>query len=94
MPTTRTGAHVEPHDAIGPKGTGPDGNKRTRKREPWHLNKKIRKMARLEIGDAFEMRGRVMVGMVVAMVLGLAMSAMGVKWVLMLLVGKVFGWGR
>jgi hypothetical protein len=89
-----TGAHVKPHDAIGPKDAGLDDKKRTEKRESWHLNKKIRKVARLEIGDAFEMRGRVIVGMIVAMMLGLAILLVGVKWILMLLVGKVMGWER
>jgi hypothetical protein len=87
-------SHVEPHGALGPKDVELDDKKTTRKRESWHLNKKIRKIARLEIGDAFDMRGRVIVGMVVALVMGLAMLLVAVKWVLLLLAGKLSGWGR
>lgn len=46
-----------------------------RKRRSWHLHKKIRKIAKLEINDAFEIRGRVMVAMVVAFLL-LAFAAL------------------
>lgn len=72
-------AHVEPHDAIGPNQGGPvEGGKKRKK--SWHLNKKIRKMAKLEVSDAFEMRGKFIVGMLV--VLGLASVGlwMALKW--------------
>ena len=55
--------HVMPPDALNPdQRRGKD----KRKRKSWHLHKKIRKIARLEISDAFEMRRRVMVAMAVA----------------------------
>lgn len=38
-------------------------DKEKRKRKSWHLHRKITKIARLEINDAFEMRGKVMVAM-------------------------------
>ncbi|KAL5121948.1 hypothetical protein ACEQ8H_000164 [Pleosporales sp. CAS-2024a] len=72
-----TSTHVEPHDAIGPKQGGQPEKKRMR---PWHLHRKIRKVAKLEISDAFDMRGKVMVGMCATMVVGSMMAWMGLKW--------------
>ena len=46
------------------------------------MNRKIRKMAKLEIGDAFEMRGRIAVGLVVMMILACVASWMGLKWLM------------
>ncbi|KAH7072981.1 hypothetical protein BKA63DRAFT_55129 [Paraphoma chrysanthemicola] len=63
--------HVEPSDAISPEnGEQMDGKHKGK--SSWHLHKKIRKVAKLEISDAFELRGRVIVMMVVVMALGLA----------------------
>jgi hypothetical protein len=39
-------------------------------------------MAKLEIGDAFEMRGRIAVGLVVMMILACVASWMGLKWLM------------
>ncbi|KAF3044671.1 hypothetical protein E8E12_008474 [Didymella heteroderae] len=64
--------HVEPNDAIAPKDGQLDGTgeakaakqeKKKRRKESWHLNKKIRKIARLEVSDAFENQGRMIVVM-------------------------------
>ena len=58
--------HVEPPDALNPdQRQGRD----KRKRKSWHLHRKIRKIARLEISDAFEMRRRVMVAMALVIML-------------------------
>ncbi|KAF2242768.1 hypothetical protein BU26DRAFT_132684 [Trematosphaeria pertusa] len=57
--------HVEPHAAISPRQAEDKGK---RKRKSWHLHRNIRKVARLEISDAFEMRGRVMLGIVGSLV--------------------------
>ncbi|KAH9860549.1 hypothetical protein J1614_011880 [Plenodomus biglobosus] len=75
--------HVEPHDAIGPpKDAAGQGQKnKAKKRKSWHLNKKIRKVAKMEISDAFEMRGRVMVLMLFVIVLAsIAMWTIS-KWI-------------
>lgn len=74
---------MEPHDAIGPnQGEPVEGKKR---KKSWHLNKKIRKMAKLEVSDAFELRGRVIVGMLVVTILAFGGLWMGVRWLLQLL---------
>jgi hypothetical protein len=66
--------HVEPCDTISPKSGG------KKKRGSWHLNKKIRKMAKLEVSDAFEMRGMVIVVMLAMMLVGAVVLGVGVKW--------------
>tara|TARA_R110002003_G_scaffold13_1_gene836 strand:- start:3290 stop:3682 length:393 start_codon:yes stop_codon:yes gene_type:complete len=71
--------HVGPCDSISPKSDGPKEGKHQKKRS-WHLNKKIRKMAKLEISDALEMRGRVIAVMLVMMAIGSMLLWMGVKW--------------
>ncbi|KAJ4318358.1 hypothetical protein N0V94_004488 [Neodidymelliopsis sp. IMI 364377] len=67
--------HVEPNDAIAPKAGQLDGardeGERKKRKKSWHLNKKIRKIARLEVSDAFESQGRIIVVMVAAMVFAL-----------------------
>lgn len=68
-----------PCDSISPKSDGPKEGKHQKKRS-WHLNKKIRKMAKLEISDALEMRGRVIAVMLVMMAIGSMLLWMGVKW--------------
>jgi hypothetical protein len=68
---------VQPSDAISPKQ-----GKKTKER-PWHLNKKIRKVVRMEVSDAFEMRGKVMAGMMGGIVLGLAALGWAGYWMLM-----------
>jgi hypothetical protein len=84
--------HVEPNDAISPKQGGQDESKtRKKKKRSWHLNKKIRKVAKLEVSDAFEMRGRVIVGMVVLMAFGSLALWIGVRWLLVSLVAFLFG---
>lgn len=73
--------HVEPHDAISPGSASQTGGTQLRKkRTSWHLHKKIRKVARLEIGDAWEMRGRVIVAMAAIMLLTCAVLCMALKW--------------
>ncbi|USP79895.1 uncharacterized protein yc1106_07169 [Curvularia clavata] len=66
--------HAEPHDAISPR---PGEHE---KRGSWHLHKKIRKVAKLEVGDALEMRGRVMVGMMAALVMVAVAACLGLTW--------------
>lgn len=58
--------HVEPPDALNPDQRQ---GRNKRKRKSWHLHRKIRKIARLEISDAFEMRRRVMVAMALVIML-------------------------
>jgi hypothetical protein len=82
--------HVEPHDAISqqPDAQGDEKKKKkeeeekrpAKKRSSWHLNKKIRKVAKLEIGDALEMRGRMIVAMTAFMILACAACWVGLKW--------------
>jgi hypothetical protein len=74
--------HVEPSDAISPKSSvsPTEGGKKSKR--SWHLNKKIRKMAKLEVSDAFEMRGRVIVVMLVMMALASVGLWMSGKWAL------------
>ncbi|KAH7391785.1 hypothetical protein BKA66DRAFT_412844 [Pyrenochaeta sp. MPI-SDFR-AT-0127] len=76
-----SGGRLEPHDAIGPrKGEYSPGGKK--KSKSWYLNKKIRKVAKMEIGDAFQLRSRIMAGMVIVLVLSSAALCMGLKWLL------------
>jgi hypothetical protein len=64
------------------------GGKKTKK--SWHLNKKIRKMAKLEVGDALEMRGKVIMGMLAVMGLVSMVLWMGAKWLMALLWHALF----
>jgi hypothetical protein len=77
--------YAEPNEAIGPK----DGAKR-KKRRSWHLNRKIRKMAKLEIGDALEMRGQIMAGMAVVGMLGCVVLWMVMKWCVVSMASMMF----
>ncbi|EUC36815.1 hypothetical protein COCCADRAFT_2127 [Bipolaris zeicola 26-R-13] len=81
-----TAHHVEPHDAISPKPDAqsafmrPGGKNKKKKKKSWHLNKKIRKVAKLEIGDALEMRGRMIAAMAVFVILAGVVCWMGLRW--------------
>jgi hypothetical protein len=92
-----TTGHFEPHDAIGPR---PDEQgeekpnkrkKKKKKRKSWHLNRKIRKIAKLEIGDALEMRGRMIVVMFIVLGLACGMLWMGAKWVIVSASQLIYG---
>ncbi|KAL6708701.1 hypothetical protein ACN47E_002397 [Coniothyrium glycines] len=85
--------HVEPHDAIGPRDatTGEPSKNANKKSKPWHFHKKIRKMTKLEISDAFEMRGKVIVGMIVVLLLSSIALWMGLRWALVSLSAALFG---
>jgi hypothetical protein len=84
-------AHVEPNDAISPKQGGQAEGETRKKKRSWHLNKKIRKVAKLEVSDAFEMRGRVIVAMVAMMTFGSIVLWMGVRWLFLSLVASLSG---
>lgn len=84
---------MEPHDAIGPKqgvldGTGEakgkdktrDGKEAGKRKKSWHLHKKIRKIARLEISDAFENQSTIILFMVATMVFSLIGFWVGMRW--------------
>jgi hypothetical protein len=58
----------------------------------WVLHKKIRKMARLEIGDAIEMRGRVMLVLAIIACLTCAGVVLGLRWVWGWFWGVAFKW--
>lgn len=45
------------------------------------MNKKIRKMARLEVGDAFESQWKVIVVMAIMMVFSIIGFWVGMRWV-------------
>lgn len=51
-----------------------------KKRDSWHLHKKIRKVAKLEVGDALEMRERVMLAMMVGLGLLCVAGGLGLRW--------------
>ncbi|KAF1998079.1 hypothetical protein P154DRAFT_267932 [Amniculicola lignicola CBS 123094] len=69
-------SHVEPNAAIN-HGT------QTRKRKSWHLHRKIRKVARVEIGDAFEMQWSLVIVLLAAgVVLGVG-GFVGLRWMWM-----------
>jgi len=53
----------------------------------WHLNKKIRKIARLEVSDAFEGQWRMLGIMAVGMALSLVGFWVVVRWAWRALVG-------
>lgn len=78
--TTNTSTHVEPHSALNPEKLQKEA--KAEKNRSWHLNKKIRRMTKLEVHDAFEMRGRVIVGMVVTMVVWTFLLFWGLRWVM------------
>ncbi|RYN40626.1 hypothetical protein AA0112_g2863 [Alternaria arborescens] len=88
-----TTGHVEPHDAIGPRSDEQDDEKpkKRKKRKSWHLHRKIRKVAKLEIGDALEMRGRMIVVMFVVLGLACAILWMGVRWIIVLASQRMYG---
>ncbi|KAF1914981.1 hypothetical protein BDU57DRAFT_309741 [Ampelomyces quisqualis] len=78
--------HVEPDGAIGPK----QGKNATHSRKKsWHLNKKIRKVAKLEVSDALEMRGRVIVGMLAMLALGSVVLWFVAKWLFLALTSSI-----
>lgn len=83
--------HVEPSDAISPKDDGQDENGTTKRKRSWHLNKKIRKVAKLEVSDAFEMRGRFIVAMLLMMALGSIVLWMSLKWMFVAATNAVYG---
>ncbi|KAF2441238.1 hypothetical protein P171DRAFT_92584 [Karstenula rhodostoma CBS 690.94] len=72
-------SHVKPPDSLNP---GQRSGTRKRKRRSWHLHRKIRKIAKLEISDAFEMRGRVMVAMIVILLMALYAGWYSFRWML------------
>ncbi|KAH7132487.1 hypothetical protein B0J11DRAFT_228497 [Dendryphion nanum] len=79
----RTQTHVSPHAALNPEGFHhQEGKGDGKKKRAWYLRRKIRRVARLEVSDAFEMRGRVMGAMLVLFGLLFAALGMGLKWVL------------
>ncbi|KAF1945460.1 hypothetical protein EJ02DRAFT_44728 [Clathrospora elynae] len=80
--------HVEPHDAIGPRD---DGQSKSGKKKSWHLNKKIRKIAKMEVGDAFEMRGQIIVAMVAMLLVSSVVLWMGMKWLFVSLSNTLLG---
>jgi hypothetical protein len=84
--------HVEPNDAISPKDGERAETKRKREKKAWHLNKKIRQVAKLEVSDAFEMRGRFITGMVVMMVLASIAIWISMRWMLVALASSLSEW--
>lgn len=81
---------VEQHAISGQKkGEQREGGKK--KSRSWHLNKKISKVAKMEIGDAFQMRGRIILGMVVIIIFSSAALWMGMRWLLVSLSNLVYG---
>lgn len=48
----------------------------------WYLHRKIRKVTKLEVSDALELRGSVIVAMVVGLLLLLCGTAFGIGWML------------
>lgn len=83
--------HVEPHDAIGPKTNAEGGGrkKKHKKSTSWHLNKKIRKVAKLEVTDAFELRGRVIAGLAILTICSSLAIWLAMKWLMTLLSSKL-----
>ena len=72
----------EPYEDVGTTSpSGDPGERAQKKRNSWHLTKKIRKITRLEVSDAFEMRGQVLVGMAVVGLLGVMVLWAAVRWV-------------
>lgn len=85
--------HVEPHDSIGPRERT-EGKLQTgarKKRGSWHLHKKIRKVTKLEVSDAFEMRGTIIV--IMAILMGFSALGMwfGMRWIYALVSGAISG---
>lgn len=55
------------------------------------MHRKIRQVAKLEIGDALEMRGRVIAVMIIIMGLACIGLCMGLKWVVVCTSNVLFG---
>jgi hypothetical protein len=78
------GSHVEPPSVLTPTHNQQPSTRKNegkKKSRSWHLNKKIRKIAHLEIDDAFALRRHiivVMIGLLAILVVGMWM---GVRWV-------------
>jgi hypothetical protein len=72
---------------------GGDGQSRVgrdpahRRKNSWHLHKKIRKIARLEVSDAFEHQGTVILLMVATLVFSLIGFWVGMRWIWRAMVG-------
>ncbi|KAF2134205.1 hypothetical protein P153DRAFT_363183 [Dothidotthia symphoricarpi CBS 119687] len=75
----------EPSSTIAPKDGREKGKK---KKKSWHLHKKIRKVAKLEVSDALEMRGRVIAVMLVILVLGSVGLWVSIRWA----IASLSGW--
>ncbi|KAF1360221.1 hypothetical protein EJ07DRAFT_39874, partial [Lizonia empirigonia] len=83
--------HVEPNDAISPRpgqldsAQGDEGTRKgkqgKKKKKSWHLNKKIRKIARLEVSDAFESQGKIIVVMAAMVVFSLIGLWVSMRWI-------------
>ena len=74
--------HSKPNDPKAPKNGREKGS---RKKKPWHLHRKITQVAKLEVNDAFEMRRRVIMVMVVTMILSSAMLWICTRWLMTML---------
>jgi len=84
-------SHVEPHDTISPKQDDQSNGATHKRKKSWHLNKKIRKVAKLEVSDAFEMRGRVIAGMMAMVALGSVVLWFVAKWLFVALLSSISG---
>ncbi|KAF2015725.1 hypothetical protein BU24DRAFT_408920 [Aaosphaeria arxii CBS 175.79] len=71
------GTHVAPNAVLNPTQSSGGGARKTRS---WHLRKKIRKITKMEVSDAFEMRKRVIVVMVSLWILMGFGVVYSVKW--------------
>lgn len=82
---------MRPNDVIAPKDGQLDGasgvkdgkkeKKKKRGKQSWHLNKKIRKVARLEVSDAFDGQGKVIVVMAALMIFLVVGFWVGMRWI-------------
>ena len=82
--------HFEPNETIGPRKDAQSEVEKKKEKKSWHLHKKIRKVAKLEISDAFEMRGRIIAVLLVVMVLCSIALWKGVRWLLISLSASLF----
>ncbi|KAF2112470.1 hypothetical protein BDV96DRAFT_602371 [Lophiotrema nucula] len=75
-------AHVEPNSAIqNARSEGKDVGGKKRREGSWYLHKRIRKIAKLEISDAFEMRGRMIVLILSVFTLLLVAVFLALRWI-------------
>jgi hypothetical protein len=78
--------YVKSPDILQQQKSGEVVNEQTAKEEPWHWNTKQKKMMKMELADAFEMRKRVVLVMVLVVAVFAALAGWLVRWIIGMIV--------